>query len=47
MSTASSSVRKAENRCNLCGKVFATPELLESHKQMEHSKQAHPPAGVS
>ncbi|HEX6561707.1 MAG: C2H2-type zinc finger protein [Nitrososphaera sp.] len=47
MSTASSSAKKAENRCNLCGKVFTTPELLESHKKMEHSKQGHPPAGVS
>ncbi|HVX02600.1 MAG TPA: C2H2-type zinc finger protein [Nitrososphaera sp.] len=47
MSTASSSARKAENKCNLCGKVFATLQLLESHKIMEHSKQGHPPAGVS
>jgi hypothetical protein len=46
MSTASSSVRRAEHKCNLCGRVFPTAELLESHKNMEHGKVSHPPAGV-
>jgi hypothetical protein len=46
MSTASSSVRKAEHKCTACGKVFLTADLLESHKKMEHSNAGHPPAGV-
>lgn len=46
MSTASSSVRRTEHKCNLCGKVFPSADLLESHKKMEHSKASHPPAGV-
>ncbi len=42
----SSDKRPAGHRCNLCGRVFESAELLEAHKKMEHGEAAHPPAGV-
>ncbi|MEP0824832.1 MAG: hypothetical protein HRF40_05045 [Nitrososphaera sp.] len=47
MSTAATGSRAPRtHRCNLCGRVFDTAELLESHMRMEHSKNSSPPAGV-
>jgi tRNA(Ile2) C34 agmatinyltransferase TiaS len=46
MASVSSSRRSFEYRCKACGKIFETMDMLEAHKQMEHGKNSHPPAGV-
>lgn len=47
MSTATTgSKAPGQHRCNLCGRMFVTAELLEAHKRMEHGKNSSPPAGV-
>jgi tRNA(Ile2) C34 agmatinyltransferase TiaS len=46
MASMTGSRRAVEFRCKACGKVFATEDMLEAHKRMEHGKESHPPAGV-
>ncbi|WP_187147717.1 C2H2-type zinc finger protein [Candidatus Nitrososphaera gargensis] len=47
MSTAAAgSKAPRQHRCNLCGRVFDSADLLEAHKRMDHSKNSSPPAGV-
>jgi C2H2 type zinc finger protein len=47
MSTAGAgSKNPKQHRCNLCGRVFDSAELLEAHKRMDHGKNSLPPAGV-
>jgi hypothetical protein len=35
-------------RCDICGKTFDSPDMLDSHKRLEHSEpgKSKPPAGV-
>ncbi|MEO9294706.1 MAG: C2H2-type zinc finger protein [Nitrososphaera sp.] len=48
MSAATSSSRNpGAHRCNICGRVFASADQLESHKKMDHGSDSSPPAGVS
>jgi len=47
MSTAAAGSKgPKQHRCNLCGRVFDSAELLDAHKRMEHGKNSSPPAGV-
>ncbi|HKU48626.1 MAG TPA: C2H2-type zinc finger protein [Nitrososphaera sp.] len=47
MAAATSSSRQPkEHRCNLCGRVFASSQQLETHKKMDHGTTSSPPAGV-
>jgi len=34
-------------KCELCGKVFETPDMLSYHRSVEHSQGRRPPIGVS
>ena len=48
MSAATSSSRNpGTHRCNICGRVFVSADLLESHKKKDHGSGSSPPAGVS
>jgi len=47
MSAATSGSKSPkQQRCNLCGRVFDSAELLEAHKKMDHGSKSSPPAGV-
>lgn len=47
MSTAAAGSKSPkQHRCNLCGRIFDSAELLEAHNRMDHSKNSLPPAGV-
>jgi len=51
MAAAASNLKRSsskECRCNLCGRIFDSAEILNSHKRMDHGKEGHQtPAGVS
>ena len=33
--------------CEICGKIFETPDMLQYHKSVEHGQGKRPPFGVS
>lgn len=45
MSTAE--VRPKKLRCDICERVFETPEMLSFHMSVEHSRDKRLPTGVS
>ncbi|MEW5839948.1 MAG: hypothetical protein AB1753_03000 [Thermoproteota archaeon] len=49
MSAATSPSRKpgGGNKCPVCGRTFASAQLLEEHKKVDHGSSSSPPAGVS
>jgi hypothetical protein len=51
MTTASNPKRSPssskEYRCGICGRIFDSDEILNSHKRMDHSQEGRQtPAGV-
>lgn len=48
MSAATESTvdRREKLICDMCGRVFDTLDILNFHKQLEHSESARPPSGV-
>ena len=38
---------QGKNRCELCGKIFETPEMVNYHKILEHGAGKIQPTGVS
>ena len=50
MSTAEQSIytpKPSKLRCEICGKIFETPEMLSYHMSVEHSQDRRPPIGIS
>jgi hypothetical protein len=48
MSAATESTvdRREKLRCDMCGRIFDNLDILNFHKQLEHSESARPPSGV-
>jgi hypothetical protein len=52
MATAASNPKRSssspkEYRCSICGRTFDSPEILNSHKRMDHGQGgSQTPAGV-
>ena len=44
--TESTVERREKLRCDMCGRVFDNSDILNFHKQLEHSELARPPSGV-
>jgi uncharacterized Zn-finger protein len=38
---------KHKHRCNACGIEFESAEQLSTHNRLEHSSNAHSPAGIA
>lgn len=36
-----------ENKCEICGKIFESPDMLSYHKILEHRPDKRDPSGVS
>ena len=50
MSAAEQSIytpRPKKLSCEICGKIFETPDMLQYHKSVEHGEGRRPPFGVS
>jgi len=50
MSAAEQSIyspRPKKLSCEICGKIFETPDMLSYHKAVEHTQGRRPPIGVS
>jgi len=45
MSTAE--VKPKKLRCEICARIFETPEMLSYHISVEHSQDRRPPTGIS
>ena len=45
MSTAE--VKPKKLRCEICARIFETPEMLSYHMSVEHSQDSRPPTGIS
>ena len=46
MSAATESTVDRREKCDMCGRVFYNLDILNFHKQLEHSESARPPSGV-
>ena len=52
MAAAASNLKRSaftkECRCSICGRIFDSAEILNSHKRMDHGKEgiSQTPAGV-
>jgi hypothetical protein len=44
MSTAE--VRPKKLRCEICARIFETPEMLSYHMSVEHSQDSRQPTGI-
>jgi hypothetical protein len=38
---------QGKQRCEICGKIFETPEMLSYHKILEHGPDKRDPSGLS
>lgn len=45
MSTAEAKPKKL--RCEICARIFETPQMLSYHMSVEHSEYKRPPTGIS
>ena len=49
MAAAASNLKRSSSKeCNLCGRIFDSAEILNSHKRTDHGKEgiSQTPAGV-
>jgi hypothetical protein len=40
-------VKPKKLRCEICARIFETPEMLSYHIYVEHGQDSRPPTGIS